>query len=406
MESALVSATQNHKLFKNRTFAFFSHVDFNLVRFRLPLMKTLLEAGANVIAICPEGDVTSQFEQNGVKYVPFDLDRTTFNPIVVMGVVKRLAGLLSEHKPDVLHTFTLRPNALGALAGKEAGVPIIINTVTGLGSLYSANLGIKGDVAKIGVNFLTRRALRSSSAVVFQNPDDRDYYVNHSICSDDQVRMIIGSGVDTEQFSAGAIGEEQKQPLRESYSLTESDIVVTMIARLLAPKGVREFLAAAKQLNTRAKFVLIGDPDPDNPASISRDQLAKFIDSGDLIAPGHQDNIAEWLAISDIYVLPSYREGLPRTVLEAMSMGLPIVTTDVPGCKETIVNNENGLLIPARDSEALIRALEVLLEDQELRQTMGRRSRELVVERFSNDVILGQYLDLYAELCENTLTGS
>jgi N,N'-diacetylbacillosaminyl-diphospho-undecaprenol alpha-1,3-N-acetylgalactosaminyltransferase len=399
MEASLVKAsTKTSMSFKNKSFAFFSHVDFNLYRFRLPLMQELVAQGAQVLAISPQGEYSSLFKQHNIEFVPFEFDRMSFNPIAALAVVYRLAKLLQELHPDLLHTFTLRPNAYGGIAGQRARIPVIISTITGLGSLYSDNLGFRGVVARVGVNKLTRRALSGASAIIFQNPDDQRYYLDKGLCRSEQTRLIIGSGVDVNLFSLQKVSEESRARLREAWRIPPDEIVVTMVARLLNSKGVHEFLRAAKLLRDRARFVLIGDPDPGNPSTLTMESLQPYISQGNLVAPGHQENIPEWLAISNIYTLPSYGEGLPRTVLEAMAMELPVIITDVPGCRETVIDGENGLRIPPRNSEALVKALERLIENPALRQTMGKRSREIVETRFSNCVILKQYLNLYQEL--------
>ena len=384
--------------FKKKRFAFFSHVDFNLYRFRLPLMQELVAHGVQVLAISPAGEYSPLFKQHNIEFVPFEFDRLSFNPIAVLGVIRRLTKLLQELRPDLLHTFTLRPNAYGGIAGRRARIPVIINTITGLGSLYSDDLGARGALARLGVNSLTRRALSGAAAVIFQNPDDQNYYLEKRLCRSEQMRLIVGSGVDVSLFSSQAVSSNRKAALREELKIAPNEIVVIMIARLLSSKGVREFLQAAERLGDRGRFLLIGDPDPGNPSTLTEENLQPHLSHGNVIAPGHQKNIPEWLAISDIYTLPSYGEGLPRTVLEAMAMGLPIVTTDVPGCRETVTNGENGFLIPARNSEALVEALKRLIENPAIRTAMGQRSREIVESRFSNCVILRQYLNLYQEL--------
>lgn len=378
--------------------AFFSHLDFNLYRFRLPLMKRLIAEGARVYAIASQGRVAKCFQEHGVEFLPFEIDRNSFNPFVSLSTINKLSALLKKIRPDILHTFTLRPNAYGALAGKRAGVPIILCTVTGLGSLYAEGIGLKLKTARVAVNLVTRFALRAASAVIFQNPDDLRYYLNHRLCRPGQAHLILSSGVDVQEFSPEKVLPERREELRQRWGIAPDEIVVTMVARLVAPKGVKEFLQAAEQLKSRARFVLIGEPDPGNPASLSWEELGAYVEQGAVLAPGRQENIPEWLAISDIYVLPSYREGVPRTVLEAMAMGLPIVTTDVPGCRETVIEGQNGFLVPPRDVQALVRALQLLIDSFELRQRMGRRSRELAVERFSSEKITAEYVDLYRRL--------
>ena len=384
---------------KGLKIAFFSHLDFNLYRFRLPIMKRLISEKAHVYAIAPQGKIFWQFEKHGVEFIPFEVDRKTFNPFAVLSTVKGLITTLKDVRPHILHTFTLRPNAYGALAGKKAGVPFIISTVTGLGSFYIEGTGLKGIVARTGINLLTRFALSTVSAVVFQNPNDMQYYLDSGLCRPNQAYLIVSSGVDLEEFSPEHISQRMKEQLRKTWGISSDEVVVIMVARLVIPKGIYEFLQAAEQLCHRARFVLIGDSDHGNPDSISWCELSGYAEKGTVIMPGKQENIPEWLAASDIYVLPSYyREGVPRTVLEAMAMGLPIITTDAPGCRETVIEGQNGFLVPPRNAEALVQALNRLIDIVELRERMGKRSRELAVERFSSDKIASQYIDMYKKL--------
>jgi N,N'-diacetylbacillosaminyl-diphospho-undecaprenol alpha-1,3-N-acetylgalactosaminyltransferase len=380
---------------KSKKIAFFSHLDFNLYRFRLPLMKRLISEGAHIYAIAPKGGVADRFQEHGIEFVSFEIDRKTFSPLKAASTVKKLTSVLKKIQPDVLHCFTLRPNVYGALAGRHARVPIIISTVTGLGTLYSDGMGLKSYVGRAVVNLATGFALKKVSAVIFQNPDDRQYYLGQHLCRSDQAHLIISSGVDPEEFSPDNVSEEKRDELRKEWAIRPEEIVVTMISRLVASKGVREFLATAEQLKERACFVLISTPDPGNPSSLSRRELAQYTEKQIVIDAGRQKNIAEWLAISDIYVLPSYREGVPRTVLEAMAMGLPIVTTDAPGCRETVIEGQNGFLVPRKDVGALARAVASLIDNPQLHTDMGKRSRELVIERFSSEKIVDQYVSLY-----------
>lgn len=386
-------------LLKGSSIAMLSHLDRPLHRFRLPLMKRLVSLGAHVQAIAPEGKVAKRFGDHGVEFIHFPIDRMTFNPLTALSAVGDLACLLKSISPDLLQTFSLRPNAYGALAARRAQIPVTISTVTGLGSLYADESSVRMALMRIGVDWTTRLALRSVSAVVFQNPDDRDYYINHRLCQVDQARLILSSGVDLEEFSPDRIPQARKDELRWQWRLGSSLPVVTMIARLVYPKGVVEFLEAAEMLKGNAHFVLIGDIDYTNPAAIDSESVRTRVERSVVVTPGRQENVEEWLSISDIFVLPSYyREGVPRTVLEAMAMGLPIVTTDAPGCRETVIEGFNGLLVTPRDVKSLSQALARLIQSPNMRKCMGQRSRSLAEERFSSDVVVDQYVSLYSTL--------
>lgn len=378
---------------------YLSVLDFNLHRSRLKLMQVLRKAGMEVFVITPEGRYAQHFREAGMQFVPYPLDRTTFNPWIARRQIREITALFRELQLDVVHTFTLRPNVYGALASRNAHVPTTISTVSGLGSLYSENAGVKATLLRKGVDWFTRNALRHSACVIFQNRDDRQYYIDRNICSTSQARLICSSGVDVTTFSRDNVSQEDLFSLREKWNIACKRPVVTMVTRFVVQKGIWEFIAVAETLADRAQFVLVGDSDPGNPNTIPRSQIQPFVDHSIIIAPGHQDNIPAWLALSDIYLYPSYyREGVPRTVLEAMAMELPIVTTDSPGCREPVRHEENGYLVTTRNVADLKKRVQGLLDDEALRQRMGARSREIILARFSAEAILRQYLTLYTEL--------
>jgi N,N'-diacetylbacillosaminyl-diphospho-undecaprenol alpha-1,3-N-acetylgalactosaminyltransferase len=365
-------------------------------------MKALLERGAQVWAVSPPGEYSSLFQEHGIEFVPLALDRRTFNPLKAWHTIDQLRRILQELQPDVLHTSTLRPNAYGALAGWLAKVPVIVGTVEGLGSLYTKR-DIKTHLARWSVELVTRWALRVIDAVIFLNPDDQNYYLDRKLCGPQQTRLIISVGVDVMIFSPDRFSPADREALRQQWGLPSDAIVVTMIARLIAPKGVREFLQVAERLKGKAHFVLIGEPDPGNPDSLKWEDINGYIQRGVVLAPGWQRDVISWLAMTDVFVLPSYyREGTPVTVLEAMAMGLPIVATDVPGCREAVVHGETGFLVPPRDVDALTQAVQQLIEETELRRQMGQAGRRRAVECFAVGRIVEQYLSLYAELLGNS----
>jgi len=385
---------------REKRFVFFSQHDFNLYRFRMPVMQALRERGAQVWAISPPGEYSPRFREHGIEFVPISLDRKTFNPLKAWVTVNQLRAILRELRPDVLHTSTLRPNVYGALAGWLAGVPVVVCSVTGLGTLYT-NHDLRTRLLRWGVEQVTRLALRVADAVIFQNLDDQRYYLSQKLCRPEQARLIVSSGIDVRAFSPDRFSPYERQRLRQERGLSPDTVVVTMIARLIAPKGVREFLQAAERLNGKACFVLIGEPDPGNLDSLTWEEIGEYVQRGVVLAPGWQKDVPPWLAITDIFVLPSYREGTPVTVLEAMAMGLPVVATDVPGCREAVVHGETGFLVPPRDVEQLTWAIQRLVEDPELRQRMGRAGRARVVQHFAVERIVEQYLELYAEILEH-----
>jgi len=219
---------------------FFSLLAGNLYRFRLPVMRRLVSEGAQVYAVAPSGPDADRFKEHGIEFIHFDLDRRTFNPLAGLATIRRLADLLRTLEPHVLHTFTLRPNVYGAIAGRRIGVPLIICTITGLGTLYVQGIGPQWFLARQWVNTLTYCFVRSSAAaIIFQNPDDREYYLHRRLCRPQQAKLILSSGIDTEQFSPEQVSGEVRGTLRKAWDIGTNEIVVTMIARFVRLKGVK-----------------------------------------------------------------------------------------------------------------------------------------------------------------------
>jgi len=219
-----------------KCFVFFSQHDFNLYRFRMPVMQALRERGAQVWAISPPGEYSPRFWGHGIEFVPISLDRKTFNPLKAWVTVSQLRPILRELRPDVLHTFTLRPNVYGALAGWLAGVPVIVCTVEGLGTLYT-NHDWKTRLLRWEVEKATRLALRAADAIIFLNPEDQRYYLSRKLCSPEQARLIVSAGIDIRAFSPDRFSLDERQRLRRERGFSPDAVVVTMIARLIAPKG-------------------------------------------------------------------------------------------------------------------------------------------------------------------------
>jgi N,N'-diacetylbacillosaminyl-diphospho-undecaprenol alpha-1,3-N-acetylgalactosaminyltransferase len=208
--------------YNRKRFVFFSQHDFNLYRFRMPVMQALRERGAQVWAICPPGEYSPHFREHGIEFVPISVDRKTFNPLRAWTTVNRLRSILRELRPDVLHTSTLRPNVYGALAGWLAGVPAIVCTVEGLGTLYT-NHDLKTRVLRWGVEQTTRLALRAADAIIFLNPDDQSYYLSQKLCRPEQARLIVSAGIDVKAFSPNRFSPEERQRLRRERGLPPDD---------------------------------------------------------------------------------------------------------------------------------------------------------------------------------------
>jgi len=324
---------------------------------------------------------------NGINLIPLVFERSKINPLREISLIKGLVSLYRQERPDIVHHVALKPILYGSLVAKIVGIHAIVNAPVGMGYVFSSKQ-LKARLLKPLVLLAYRLLLNPfNSVAVFENPDDLTYFEKLGIVK--YSRLIRGAGVNTLQF--GSSNEPNEVP------------VVLLAARMLWDKGVGEFVEAAKilqQQSISARFVLVGAPDKENPESINQSQLLEWQDAGIIEWWGQHEDMPQVFAQAHIVCLPSYREGLPKVLIEAAACGRPIVATDVPGCREIVRHNENGLLIPAKDPQALAVALNRLLNDAELRESMGKRGRAMVEAEFSTEYVVEQTLQLYKELLE------
>lgn len=340
----------------------------SLVNFRGPLIESLIDAGHTVVAAAPEITEPLHDQLQAIGAIPHQIE-VSRNGLSVLGDIRywlNINNLIREHRPDLLFSYTIKPNIWGAFAAAIAGVASI-GMVTGLGAAFTvrdARQSAKKQLAFTVARRLYRWSSSFNSRLIFQNPDDlRDFIKAGCLRDQDKAALVDGSGVDMTHFTPAP-------PVRKPVFL--------MIARLLRNKGVLEYAAAAKILRARypeARFRLVGPLDPGIDGIDSAD-LEAWVADGTIDYVGAVEDVRPQLAEAMVYVLPSYREGTPRSVLEAMSMGRAIVTTDAPGCRETIRDSVEGYLVPVGDSEALAAAMERFLRDSELAAMMGAKAHE------------------------------
>jgi len=381
--------------------AFLSHIDFNLYLFRLPVMIKLVEEGWKVYVICPKGRVSEKFKDFGIEHIEYNIDRKSLNPFKELKVINELYIVLKNLGVNILHTFNYKPNIYGTIAGRLVRVPIIINTIDGLGSLYIEK-SIKSKMVRFIIELLSFFTSRLSDKVIVINPDDMMYLVKRKIIPEDKVVLIKSVGVDTDLFDPNKVDNSYIKRLKDNLQIGEDSVIMLMIARLLIHKGILEYLNLAKILkqkyDDKVEFLLVGDFDPGNPYNISKEVLQTYIDKRIIKFLGWRDDIKELLALCDIFILPSYREGIPRTLLEAASMGKPIITTNTIGCKEVVEDGKNGYLVPPKDIKALEKAIERLISDYDLRKNFGNYSREKAIREYDLKKIVTRYTDLYKSL--------
>lgn len=361
----------------------FANTDWYLFNFRLSLARALRDAGYEVVLISPDGPYGPQLAAEGFRWQAFPFSRRGMNLLEEIKTIFRLRRFYRTEQPDVVHHFTIKCVLYGSLAAHLAGVPKVINAITGLGYMFS-----KGWLARLmrPVVLLFYRLVLRNTTVIFQNPDDIALFQDHRLLEKSKIRLVRGSGADTDVFI----------PSPEP----PGDPAVMMVGRFLWEKGVGEFVAAARSLQeegVRARFVLVGDTYPDNPGAVPPEQLQEWVQDGVVEWWGWHDDMRTILPQAHILCLPSYREGMPLSLAEAGACGRPVVTTDAPGCREIVQNGVNGFLVPVRDSVSLAAALQKLIVDPALRQEMGRRGRERVEAEFSVRRIVYETLQVYNE---------
>lgn len=350
----------------------------SLVRFRGPLIRSLVEAGHEVTCLAPEPEAPAGFDALGASYEPCAIERTGTRPDRDLRMLRRLTRQLRRLRPDVVFAYTIKPVTFGMMAARLAGVPRRFGMITGLGYLFIDDGSVKQKVVRSVALPLMRLGTSAASAIFVQNPDDeRDLRAHHVVGRRQRMVRFWGSGVDTEAYP--------RRPLPEGPT------TFLLVARLLRDKGVREFVTAAREVHRDhpdARFVLVGPPDP-NPAGIPADEVEAWKAEGIVEVVGGTDDVLPYLEACHVFVLPSYREGTPRSVLEAMSTGRAIITTDAPGCRTTVEPGVNGFLVAPREAAPLAEAMRRYLEQPQLLVDHAEGSLGLIASRFDVRLVNG-----------------
>ncbi|MGE5522723.1 MAG: glycosyltransferase family 4 protein [Rhodospirillaceae bacterium] len=344
-------------------------------------------AGYDVVIAARESEHGGRIREAGLRLLPLKIERRSTNPLRELRTLLQVCRIYASERPHIVHHIALKPIIYGSLAARITGIARVVNAPVGLGYAFTS----------AGVNtWLLRRVILGAmrwlmnppgSRVVFENRDDLEHFVDRGLVHRGDAALVPGSGVELSRFRVAA--EPPGTP------------TVVLTARMLWDKGVGEFVQAARLLRAQgvaARFVLIGAPDAGNPASIPPEQLMRWRDEGIVDWLGYRTDIPELLAASHIVCLPSYREGLPKALVEALAAGRPIVTTDVPGCRELVKNGENGILVPPRDAAALARALAELIANPGRRARYGAAGRRRAEQEFHSGIVIDATLRLYESL--------
>ena len=360
--------------------------------FRRGLVKALIHKGIGVYIITPTGPYIENLKGLGAKHIPVNVSRF-MNPLADIKFFLDLYRIFRRERFDVVHNFSIKPNTYGAVAARLAGVKKIFAAVTGLGYLFTKEQGIGPSAIKFVATNLYKLGFRYTDKIWFQNNDDIEAFVSAGIAIRDKAVLIKSSGVDIDEFSIKAVDESTLASLRREFAPNQGKIV-TMVARPLWNKGIREFVEASELLRERmpdAVFIVVGEKEAGNPDNVPDDYIREK-ESGKLHFIGWRDEIREIYLLSSIVVLPSYREGTPKSLIEAMAMGKPIVTTDAVGCKETVDNRKNGILVPVGDSSKLADAIYELASNEELIREFGQYSRKKAKKEFDEKIVVGRII--------------
>ncbi len=373
---------------KTKNILILCSASYSLYNFRGDLIKNLIEHDFKVYCAAPDfEDHTLRLVYDlGATPIPYQLERTGLNPLKDLASIKEIKNILKQYEIDLLFPYTIKPVVYGSIAAKKFGIPVV-SLITGLGFTFS-QVSFKSKVLQKVTEFLYRRALRNNSAVIFQNKDDLQLFLDKRIVTPKQTLEVVqGSGINLERFAFRINKKAMGEPVR-----------FIIVGRLIREKGIGLFIDAGIELQKafpNAEFHVVGAPPANNSSAIPEELLNKLDRNGVIVYHGESNEVEQLISRADIFVLPSfYREGVPRSALEALSTGMPIITTDQPGCRETVVPEENGFLILPNEQEPLTKAMRYFLENPEIIEAMGLASRKLAKEKFDVNLVNAQLIDI------------
>lgn len=375
-----------------KTIAIVINTSWNIFNFRMGLLKALQEEGYRVIAIAPEDDYSQKLEAHGIEHYDIVINNKGTNPIEDAKLIFAFYKLYKELSPDVILQYTIKPNIYGSMAAGMLGIPVISN-ISGLGTVF-LNDKLSSKIARL----LYKVALKVPKKVFYQNTHDRELFVRSNLINPEKTDLLPGSGINTEKF--------KPVPSKRKGEGTR----FLFIARLVKDKGLVEYVEATKQVKTEwisdqaqnkkeAKFHILGSFYPGNPTAITKDEMKSWEDEGLVKYIGTSDDVKSVINEYDCIVLPSYREGLSRVLLEAASMAKPIITTNVPGCKEVVDDGVNGYLCEVKDANSLAKQMKRMINlSEEERSEMGRKGREKVINEFDEKIVIEKYKEAIASM--------
>lgn len=370
---------------------FFANTDWYLYNFRLSLIAKMRDEGWDVALVSPSGKYGPKLQDMGFRWIPFDFSTGSKKPFGEISIIRRLVTLYRKEQPDLCHHFTVKCVLYGSIAARFCKAEGVVNSVTGMGHVF-LDRGVMAKLVRSIVITLYRSVLSSPVVrVIFQNSQDMGYFVDNRIVDKNRVWLIRGAGVDTTHFL----------PVKREQGGRTAGISVVFASRLIREKGLYELVEAVSILNEKGlhvNLIIAGELYPGNPSSLTAEEIDVLAKVDWITYIGHVDDVRVLLARSDLVALPSYREGTPRILIEAAAMEIPIIATDIAGCRGLVVEGKNGSLVPVRDVSALARAIENLIENEALRFQMGREGRRIVLQEFDEKIVIDRTLACYCEL--------
>jgi glycosyltransferase involved in cell wall biosynthesis len=353
------------------------NTSWNIFNFRVGLLKALQKEGYKIVCVAPYDDYSKKLEELGFEYHEIKMNNKGTNPIEDMKLIRDYYALYKKIDPDVILQYTIKPNIYGSIAARLLGKNVISN-ISGLGTVF-LNDNLSSKIAR----WLYKLSLVKNK-VFFQNSEDKNLFVKNSLVKESQTDLLPGSGINTSIYKPSEPTVQNDSP------------VFMMIARLVRDKGIGEYIEAIKEVkktHPNIEFKLLGSLYPNNPTAISQVELDSWIEEDLVQYLGHSDDVKSEIEKVDCIVLPSYREGLSRVLLEAASLAKPIITTDVPGCKDVVDNGINGFLCEVKSSSSLADAIEKMINlSSEDRKTMGQKGREKIIAEFDEQIVIDKYL--------------
>lgn len=367
--------------------------DWYFLSHRLSLASAVRDQGNEVVVVTAPGPDVCRIEQEGFRHRTLAFHRTRASQVFNLPVLRRLTQIYRDERPDLVHHVSFLPIFYGSLAANRAGITGVVNAVTGLGHSF-----VPGSRLRRMLRWIVERAYkhafrRSRSAVIFQNNDDRLHFIEHGLVRKEMCHIVPGSGVDTQRFIPDST---------DTAGVSAVEAVILQASRMLWTKGVGDTVEASRILRERGvehRLILAGRTHASNPESIPEGVLHAWEREGELAWIGHSDDMPALYRQATVFCLPSvYREGIPLALLEACASGCPVVTTDMPGCRDVVSHGKNGLVVPVRSPDRLADALEMLIKDAGLRARMGRAGRERTLREFSKELVIDRTLDCYRKI--------